>query len=303
MNDLQILRDAWGEPAPPSPAARARARARLTRRRRPLAPRIAALATAAAVAAGFAVVVADLGDAPPGVPVASAEVLERAAAAAERRPFTPPRPDQWIYVEDRITSTDGAPQIRRRWHGVSGGGLAIIDERGRLRVIDMMPSKRHDRRRPPDPFAYPSLARLPADPDALLRWAYRQAEHVTGAGLTENGDVYAIFNLALGDNVLPPKLEAAIFRAMKRVPGVTVRTIDLRGRPVLALGQTEDWLREELLLDPRTYAYRGKRSTVVHDAVIDPAKAGNATGRIERGHRVLDERLRTAIVNEPGQRR
>ena len=72
-------------------------------------------------------------------------------------------------------------------------------------------------------------------------------------------------------------------------------------RHALALGQTEDWLREELLLDPATYEYRGERSTVVRDATIDPLKAGNATGEVERGSRVVSKRVTTAIVDAPGE--
>jgi hypothetical protein len=133
-------------------------------------------------------------------------------------------------------------------------------------------------------------------------WAYLQAKHVEGAGLTEDGDVYAIFSGILGDNALPPDLEAGVFRALKRVPGVTVSTVNVLGHRVLSLAPTEDWLREELFLDPKTYGYRGQRGTVVHDAVIDPAKAGNATGAIAKGHTATSIRLRTAVVDRVGER-
>ena len=75
------------------------------------------------------------------------------------------------------------------------------------------------------------------------------------------------------------------------------------GRPALLVGQTEDWLREEFLLDAETYTYLGQSGTVVRDAIIDPAKAGNDTGEVDRGHKVVAERLTTAIVDHPGQRR
>jgi hypothetical protein len=299
MNDLQTLHDAWGTPEAPSSTAYTDARAallaRATPRRAPIGPRIAAAVTVGAMVATFGLVVQNLGDGQ----TASAEVLERAAAAAERKPFTPPRADQWIYTEDRFTSSEGGtPRTRRQWHQVSGGGMAII-ESGEIKRIEG-PQRRPGR---PGPFdGYEALTGLPTDPDALLRWAYRQAKNVTGAGLSEDGDVYAIFSGILGGNVLPPDLEAGIFRAMKRVPGVTVSTVDVFGQRVLSLAQTEDWLREELFLDPETYAYRGQRGTVVHDATIDPAKAGNATGEIEEGHTATSVRVATAIVDKPGER-
>ena len=304
MTDLETLHEAWEAPAAPSDRARAEARAALLNRARPRARRrrlAVAGAVTVAVVVGLAVLDEPSGNGPK-VPIASAAVLERAAAAAERRQFTPPRDDQWIYIEDRMTRSDGgAPETRRLWRRADGGGLAWR-ERGRLRVETLeRVRKLPGGRAIPLVDGYKALAALPTDPDALLRWAYERAEHISGAGLSEHGDVYAIFNGMVRENVLPPDLQAAIFRALARVPGVKVETVDVSGRQALALGQTEDWLHEELLLDPTTYEYRGERSTIVRDATIDPLKAGNATGRVERGSRVISERVATAIVGEPGE--
>jgi hypothetical protein len=298
MNDLEIL-DHTFAPAPPSDDARREARTALLARGRPRrrrAPlRVAAIATAAAITAAFLLVVQNLGD---SGPVAAAEVFERAAQAAETKPFVEPGLHQWIYTEDRIvTSDDPTPYTRTMWHRVDSGGIAWIDDRGKVRIREFSDAERPQRGAPFD--SYEELTKLPTDPDALLRWAYEQADHVEGAGLTEDGDVYAIFSGVLGANVLPPDLEAGIFRALERVPGVTVSTVDVFGERVLSLAQTEDWLREELFLDPETYAYRGQRGTVVHDATINPEKAGNATGEIEAGHTATSIRVKSAIVDAP----
>jgi hypothetical protein len=306
MNDLELLHDAWDAPRAPSHAAWTDARAALLaradgrrgRRRAPL--RITALVTAGAIAATFVLVVQNLGDASP---VAAAEVFERAAHAAEAKPFTAPRADQWIYTKDRFVRSDGGPpETDEAWRQVDGDGMAFMID-GRIKRIDP-PSKRPGGERPPrGPFeSYQAAAELPRDPDALLRWAHHEAVNVEGAGLTEDGDVYAILGGLLARHVLPPDLEAGIFRALKRVPGVTVSTVTVFGRRVLSLAQTEDWLREELFLDPKTYAYRGQRGTVVHDATIDPAKAGNATGAIEKGRTATTLRIATAIVDRVGER-
>jgi hypothetical protein len=106
----------------------------------------------------------------------------------------------------------------------------------------------------------------------------------------------------LRGNLLPPDLEAAIFRALKQVPGVRLTTLEVRGRPAYGLGQTEDWLDEELLIDRETSRYLGERSTVVRDTTIDPVKAGNETGEVRKGDRVVSERIATAIVDRPGER-
>jgi hypothetical protein len=242
------------------------------------------------------VVATNLGDSGVrGVPIASAEVLERAAAAAEDKPFTPPRDDQWIYFEDRFEG-----ETQRMWRRADGRGMAWIDERGKLRVEITRPPK--GRPVPPLDGGYKELAALPTDPDALLRWAYGLAKNVTRAGLTDHGDVYAIFNHMLRGNVVPPRLEAAIFRALKQVPGVELTTVDVLGRPAYSLGQTEDWLHEELLLDRETYTYLGERSTITRNTRIDPLKAGNETGEVRKGDKVISARITTAIVDEPGER-
>ncbi len=322
MNDLHILNDAWGAPEATSPDAHARARAALLARatpragaRRPLlGVRVAgACAVAVALAVGL-IVVESLGGTGsdgrptsvvglPAVPVASAEVLERAAVAAEQQPFTAPHDDQWIYIEEKVAGTDfPTPEIQRQWHRADGGGFAWIDESGKLRVQMTEAVTRRSGHPIPDPLgSYKALAALPTDPDALLRWA--DGLHMTNGNSSHGAVLYLLFIHILRENVLPPDLQAAIFRALERVPGVTLdSTVDVLGHPAYALGQTDDWLHEEILVDKSTYAYRGTRSTVVKDATIDPAKAGNSTGKVQKGHVVVAARLVTAVVDQAGQR-
>src|ERR671936_845584 len=107
----------------------------------------------------------------------------------------------------------------------------------------------------------------------------------------------------LRENLVPPELEAGIFRALKQVPGVSVDSTAAFGRPVISLGlDTSDWLHEELLLDPKTYAYVGERSVVTRDATIRPEKAGNSSGEVKKGQTVVAERLDAAVVDRAGQR-
>jgi hypothetical protein len=314
MNDLEILRDAWETPDPPSHTAFTTARADLLAHGRPRPVRrrgvrvaVAGVAVLSLAAGATLVVSTDEGGRPaslaPGVPTAAADVvLERAAVAAERQPFVPPRDDQWIYIEDRFDgSDDGGPKTQQTWRRADGGGYAWI-ENGKLQVELIDPPRKHGRPVPTPFDDYKSLAALPTDPDALLRWAYGQAESITGGGVTDHGDVYLQFEHMLRSNVLPPDLQAAVYRALAQVPNVSVETIEVFGRPALALVQAESWLRQELLLDPETYAYRGERSTVVRDATISPEKAGNATGEVKRGSYVISERVTAAIVDKPGER-
>jgi hypothetical protein len=106
----------------------------------------------------------------------------------------------------------------------------------------------------------------------------------------------------LRDHVLPPKQEAALFRAIKQIPGVTLAgKVDAAGRPAIALGRTtEGWLREELLLDPTTYAYLGERSIAIKDHIL---KGGDGTAKVKKGTLQLQSvRLAARIVDKPGQR-
>jgi hypothetical protein len=304
MNDLEILDEVWDAPAPPPPEAYAEARAALLAKgrapapaRRRVPPR-GALAVGLAVAVILAVGVAqNLTGSDRAVPVASAaEVLQRAADAAERRPFTAPRDGQWIYTEERITGVEGGrTHVMRSWRRADGEFELRTGLRATGRPVHMRP------RGPLD--SYEAAAALPADPTALLQWAKSQTESISGAGSTPDAEVYSIFRGILhGNGVLPPDVEAAIFHAMRRIPGVTVRTIDVLGRPTLALAMTDEWLRQEILVDPETYAYVGQRSTVVEDAIISPEKAGNATGEIEKGSAVVAVRVAAGVVDEAGER-
>jgi hypothetical protein len=319
MDDLKILHESWGSPNAPSREVTTRARAALlaraaesstaTRRFRPLAVGALALAIAVGVA------LADLSGGSdgerksvlpglPAVPVASAAVLEQAAVAAETKPFTAPRDDQWIYIEDRFSPSEGGTETHRSWRRADGRGMAWIDENGKLAFRPAEPPRRPGRPQSGLPESYKDFAALPTGSDALLRWAYAQAKNITGGGMNDDGDVYLLFNSLLREHVLPPELEAGIFRALKQIPGVKVETVDVFEQPALSLGlTTADWLHEELLLDPRTYAYRGERSTVIRDATIDPLKAGNETGEVNKGSRVVVARVTTAIVDQPGDRR
>ena len=309
MNDLQILRDAWPKPDAPSSSAREQARAAVlaratVRSRRHWTVRVVAIGgLTAALVAGIAIVPI-VGDdhAPSSLPVASAAVLEAAAAAAEDEPFTAPRDDQWIYTRDKFAVV--VPEFRQeKWRRADGGGAAFYDEAGRLQVELLRPRGGRAQPIPLGPLAgYRQLAALPTDPEALLRWAYNQTANIEGGGSNEHAEVYGIFEGMISDNVLPPDLKAAIFRALKHVPGVTVKTVEVNAKRVFALDQTDDWLHRELLLDAKTYDYVGQIGTVTRDTTISPEKAGNATGDITAGQQAAAMRIVTAIVDHPGQR-
>ncbi|MBE1534540.1 CU044_5270 family protein [Actinomadura algeriensis] len=329
MNDIDALRDAWDEPAAPSSGARTEARAALMDRtagRTPARPaaravrfprlgaRIAAVGALATAAVVGVTVLQSAGgvdengrptSAVPGIPAApvadASELLERAAKSAEARPFTPPRPDQWIYTEYRVRrgDTPNGPlsddpadtRTNRSWKRADGTVLAYM-ENGKLEKSPMMPGSS-----PPQDYA--SLAKLPTDPDALLKWASTEPEGVTMGTPTAYGKLSAI----LRDNVLPPKVEAAVFRAIKKIPDVTLvqDKVDTAGRQAIALGRiTEGYLHEEILFDPKTYDYLGERAVAIKD---NTTEGEDMTRSVRKGDVLrLTVRVKAGIVDEAGQR-
>jgi hypothetical protein len=242
----------------------------------------------------------------PAGPVANAaEALERAATAAESRAFTPPRPDQWIYTESRRRNSVkpggvalGGPYrtvVVRHWKSADGKRMASSVDGAKLTFVGMMPGSM-------PPGDYPSLAALPTDPDALLRWVYKD---MGGLGSTAEGryeTAYGMLTAILRDNVLPPKQEAATYRALKMIPGVTlVEKVDAAGRPAIGLGRVaEGWVHKEVLLDPKTYTYLGERIITIKDHRIDglDLKATIKKGTLQ----LLEVRLNAGIVDQAGQR-
>jgi hypothetical protein len=214
-------------------------------------------------------------------------VLERAAVAAEAQPFTAPRDDQWIYTEDRVTVGD-ATRTWRTWHQANGVGFALIGEDGELEVeTDERPQGAYD--------SYKAVAALPTDPDALMRWAYDYTATVDGVtAATKDGVAYSIFGGILDSTgVLPPAVKSAVFRAMQKIPGVTLETTRVLGRPTYALIYADPALRQEILLDTDTYGYAGKRTVTLQD---DPAEGAVA------GQTAIGARIAAGVVDAPGRR-
>ncbi|WP_433475728.1 CU044_5270 family protein [Spirillospora sp. CA-142024] len=286
--------------APPQEAARPRLRPPR------LAFRIAAVGTAAAIAsvAGVTLVGHDDDGRPRqviphlGSVAQAALVLDRAAAAAKSRPYTAPGPQQWVYTKVRMTApavpsgiATGGPYKTRSWElwrRLDGKNEYAAYEDGKLT-------------KSPGTETAPRVARfdpLPTDPHALLRKV---------GGTPESGYEPAFHTLVtvLAGSVHPPKTEAAIFQAIKLIPGVTATggTVDAAGRPAITLGLIgrEGWLRDEVLLDLKTYRYLGERSITVQDHAHE-GDDGKKTV-VKRGTlQFIEVRVAVGIVNEPGDR-
>ncbi|GAA0348669.1 CU044_5270 family protein [Actinoallomurus spadix] len=248
----------------------------------------------------------------PAGPVANAaDLLNRAATAAESRPFAP-RPDQWIYVESRqrfpaIGTHVTTPKTRlvnfveRTWWRADGKQIARTQQGaygdGKLRIETGNQLWKHN---------YPALAALPTDPTALDAWV---ASHVFIGGMRpKNAEeraaaLYDQYSAVLRNGVAPPKTEAAVYRAIARIPGVTLRknVVDMAGRPAIAVSRvTEGYLAKEILVDPKTYAYLAERVIVVKDHTLN-ALDGRS---VDKKGAVLNLEMHSIpkVVDRPGQR-
>jgi hypothetical protein len=166
MNDLEILRDAWGQPDPPSPAAYSAARAALLERQRAMtrtgrrrktagpagrespggvatAPgrrgrrRAWRLALAGAVSLALAAVVTAqairLGDSGPAPAITARELAYRTSAAAAAQPEV--APGQWVYWREKTVGAQPAgPRSFQVWTTADSRKAAYVDH-GKVKLL------------------------------------------------------------------------------------------------------------------------------------------------------------------------
>lgn len=230
-------------------------------------------------------------------PATAAEALDQAAAAAERQPAPEafPRADQFFYTRSRSTylscsidATRGfcvlSEMRREAWVGeqrrgsettrVTGHRWPSAAERRKWVAAGRPPV---DRGRDgtfglsPNHAFYLGNERLTGakmrafdqDGAALFR---RLRDGVSkGQGPSLYGEVFTDIGDALREQPAPPKLRAALYRALKYVPGVRFvpRTRDGLGRPAVAVTRVENGTRRELLFDPQTSAMLAEREVIV----------------------------------------
>ena len=106
--------------------------------------------------------------------------------------------------------------------------------------------------------------------------------------------------MGMRDAALPPRLRAAMYGAMAKIPGVRyeARSADLLKRRGITLYHVLDgYLRDEIFVNPKTYAYLGYRTIVVKDHKDGPF-ATMKKGEIHN----WDALIKAAVVDKAGQR-
>jgi hypothetical protein len=271
-----------------------------------------ALASAAAITAGAAYALTAPASGPaqatapgraPDQATLAAKILHAAAAKVAREAATAePSPGQWIYyvpVDEGgahpVPTSDGP-----EWVTFDGGQTAYYEH------VTSGPLIVHTNRTsfpPPgtNPWAalnnylspmtaWGVLAALPADPHALLAVIAHQvatsvgkqfaggsvASMLAGPPTTEVGREFGYLTRILWNARLglggPPAAEAAVYRAMATLPGITVQQgiTDAAGKA--AIGISDDGGYNQLLLSPVTYQPIGWR--VISDGIISRRPKG-----------------------------
>lgn len=237
--------------------------------------------------------------------LSTAPAFELAAQYAAAQPYTPPRPDQWLYVKDHksnpssIAKDKGQQQkeTTELWRSVDGRQMAEWNPvTGKFDTW-------------PQDNGYPEAVALPTDPQKLLDAVRAQLQPEEGPLAahpqpSNDPDAYLFDRLSriLADNVLPPQVTAALWRAIGMVPGATQepRTVVVDGRPVVAVGRIQEgWRFEQLLLDAGTHEFVGYRSVAAKDHTFT-----SPTGpiRIKRGEvQFTITRVAATFVDKAGQ--
>ncbi|MFC5832809.1 CU044_5270 family protein [Nonomuraea insulae] len=308
-DDLRLLTELRADaPEPDADRLRTlRARAmKPSRRRRRFLLLPSVLALALAVAAAAVTLNGDIGlgvqlPAPAvHTELLSTSVLRQAALVAERRERDDvPRADQWVYR--KVAIEQATPLVQEYWTRYDGTEHAYREnggpmERRRAEVTsDELTPRQYAAK----------LAALPTDPRKLLAHVKKDPHWLAEpkGGLEESPDemAFRVLSLYLEQEVAtPPRLEAAIFRALAEIPGIRVErdVRDAAGREGIGLaleGGEQSLARSYIVLDPETYRFLGRRVNTLRDEVLD----GEVLSR--KGDTYATAELGTGVVDQPGR--
>ncbi|WP_269802690.1 CU044_5270 family protein [Actinocorallia populi] len=239
------------------------------------------------------------------------DILKRASKAAAAEPELSPKPGQYLYFEsksyqdtvqwgmqdekgDEVPPERFTDNVHRKtWFSVSGERASLLrttDDAfsdnpvdgqpgwGQIWLCNDWPHVKVDVDNPPDDDprcrlegggSDKYLPDLPTTAEAMYKWLYDNSQGGNPA------DVQAF--VTVGDTIreayIPSKARAALFAAASRIPGVTVtpNATDLVDRQGIAVGQTYQGLRRELIFDAKSYRYLGEREVVDYDTSFAPA--------------------------------
>ncbi|MEV5982716.1 CU044_5270 family protein [Streptomyces sp. NPDC052114] len=231
----------------------------------------------------------------PGSAKTVSAVAEKVSRAAETQKFTAPRQDQYVYVKSKVSylsiyenaDTDERKVMVQKLHPrevwLSPNGL-----KGWLYEPGYQPQDGITLDGDVEGWSYNKVSKLPTDTDALLDRIYADTNNQS----SRDQQAFDTISDMISEQLAPPKISAALYRAGARIPGVVVvdHAKDAAGRAGVALARTDEQTgeRREWIFDKKTYAYLGSRGVQIKE--VDGVKPGTVVERTA----ILDRR----IVNE-----
>jgi hypothetical protein len=279
-------------------------------RSRWLRPALTATAVATVAAVAFTVLPSS-GDAGPRVTTAAAVLEDAALAAGQATGYGKIRDDQFTYVESQVSFMkvkDGKrtvvpPHRREMWLSVDGSSEGLTRDETDPRDVRMPGFQEKDHYY--DSYAgYNHLKSLPTDPTAMYDWLRKSGPRDmflvmagTKAGLIEENQAMLMSaGVMMQDGIMPSAQAAALFRAVARIPGVTVveDAVDALGRHGVGIAREDakQPFRTEWIFDRKTHQLLGQRNSVTRDF-----------GGLKKGTVSSDSAtVRRAVVDKAGQR-
>ncbi|MFF2953496.1 CU044_5270 family protein [Kitasatospora sp. NPDC057965] len=250
-------------------------------------------------------------------PVGAVQLLTQAADTAAGKPDPKPGKQQFVYVDSLVAfsslnmSTGESkvdPAHRRQiWLSVDGSQRGVLKEG---REQDGKPNA-PEKAKPGEPApradggmwldpnpkpglnapTYAYLAALPTDPEALLKKIYAETK---GMGPGPDQEAFVTIGDLLREQIAPPAVSAALYRAAAKIPGVTVvdDSVDASGRHGVAVARVDGGIRTEWIFDPKTHEFLGERTVVAAEG-NEFGKPGTVTG-----HSAI---LARTVVDQPGE--
>ncbi|WP_149830108.1 CU044_5270 family protein [Streptomyces tailanensis] len=294
--------------------------------RRPafVAPVVAATLTAAVVVGGT---VTQNAAAPPRPEARStserpsaAEVLERIARAAEKRPGPGKAgDDQFVYIKSTEDAADASFDDTcaiqavnlydfESWTSVDGTLWGLDRSYGNGKQT--YEEKQHPKAKSSGakaPMNYRAVQELPTDPEKMYVWLHKG----NNSRSRSDDSAFQTASEILSENLVPPQVSAALFRAVAELPGVTVKfgVKDALGRGGISIGRTPDEARTERIewiFDEETLEYLGERMVWVEPtgegAGQEAERSGSTCPPVRDGAVLMSKAITdVAVVDKAGE--
>jgi hypothetical protein len=199
-------------------------------------------------------------------------LLDQAAEVASTTTVVKVGDGQFAYVKSEVQTSQiwsdshmvptkvvtGPLRERQTWYSADGSrpGL-VMDPQGPQAKYTTAPVRNPSLKDPTSAY----LATMPTDPDLLLKKIYGE---VTVEGKEPDASAFDEIGVLLREQIAPPQVSAALFRAAGRISGVTVidDVTDATGRHGVAVARQAGDVQWQWIFDSTTHVFLGERQVV-----------------------------------------